>query len=458
MADITYTKKQVQEIGKSLIGKTFGELNNYEMKAEMYSKGSHGHILEENVFCYGKNNNSAPDFENIGIELKVTPYKVNKDGTLSAKERLVLNIINYMEEYKNSFYNSHFWYKNRLIQIIWYIHDDNIDKSNFKITHELLFSFPEDDLPIIIQDWETIIEKIKTGKAHEISEADTFYLGACTKGASSDTVRKQPFSDILAKQRAFCLKTSYMSELVRSYIGGEKLEKFISPNKLKKKSFEDNILEVITPYIGLTQKQLMSRFNIDSTAKNLNEILICRMFGINSDLSKTDEFIKANIKAKTIRIQYGNHIKESLPFPAFDYLTFANEEWENCELRNMFLNTKFMFFFFNEEAGEYHFSGIKLWNISIKDLDGQVRKVWEKTKDVVVKGNIVSYISDKGIRRTNFPGMKNNPICHVRPHAKTANDTNTLPITDKVTGSNEYTKHSFWLNATYLVKIFKDYK
>ena len=35
--------------------------------------------------------------------LKVTPYKKIKDGKLSAKERLVLNIIDYMAEYKNEF-------------------------------------------------------------------------------------------------------------------------------------------------------------------------------------------------------------------------------------------------------------------------------------------------------------------------------------------------------------------
>ena len=57
-----------------------------------------------------------------------------------------------------------------------------------------------------------IINKIRAGKAHEISEGDTNYLGACTKGANADSVREQPFNSIVAKQRAFCLKpaTSYV--------------------------------------------------------------------------------------------------------------------------------------------------------------------------------------------------------------------------------------------------------
>ncbi len=113
----TYTKEEVLRIAETVVGKTFGELNSYKVRAEYYDKGSHGHILEEDVFHYGANSKSAPDFEEAGIELKVTPYKINKNGTLSAKERLVLNIINFMEEYKNTFYTSHFWYKNKLIEI-----------------------------------------------------------------------------------------------------------------------------------------------------------------------------------------------------------------------------------------------------------------------------------------------------------------------------------------------------
>lgn len=125
---VNYTKERVLEIAENLVGKTFGELNSYQVQADMYNKGTHGHILEEDVYKYGANSKSAPDFEEAGIELKVTPYKRNKNGTLSAKERLVLNIINYMEEYKTTFYKSHFWYKNKLIEIIWYLHEDDKPK------------------------------------------------------------------------------------------------------------------------------------------------------------------------------------------------------------------------------------------------------------------------------------------------------------------------------------------
>jgi DNA mismatch repair protein MutH len=55
-----------------------------------------------------------------------------------------------------------------------------------------------------------INKKITSGKTHELSEGDTFYLGACTKGANALSVRKQPFSEIPAKQRAYSFKQGYV--------------------------------------------------------------------------------------------------------------------------------------------------------------------------------------------------------------------------------------------------------
>ena len=126
-----YTEQEIQVLAKSTIGKSFSEIEkmfsknkeynieektNYVMedtspyanKKQKENKAYFGHTFETNVYDYDINSTSAPDFEKAGIELKVTPYKRNKNNTLSAKERLVLNIINYMEEYKNTFYTSHF--------------------------------------------------------------------------------------------------------------------------------------------------------------------------------------------------------------------------------------------------------------------------------------------------------------------------------------------------------------
>lgn len=460
-----YTEEEITILAQSAIGKTFGELqemniktiksDEYDEEEEKFNKAFFGHIFENDVYKYGSNSISAPDFEDVGIELKVTPYKRNRDNTLSAKERLVLNIINYMEEYKNDFFNSHFWYKNNRIQIIWYLYEQGINKKDLKVTHEKLFTFPEEDLKVVIEDWNAIIRKIKDGKAHEISEADTMYLGACTKGANSQSLRQQPFSPIKAMQRAFCLKTSYMTQLVRKYIGNyENVEKIIGNREITFKEFINN---VINKYKGMTQKQLMEEFNIESSAKNLNAMLISRMFGVKGNLSETDEFLKANIVPRTIRVEENGRIKESMPFPAFKFTDIVNQEWETSDLREELESTKYMFFVFKMINGEYVFKGIKLWNIPELTLQNEVKNMWDKTIKVIKSGNIVKEIDNNGNRTTNFPGMSENKVCHVRPHARDSKDTFELPVRDKLTNVTEYTKHCFWLNNKYLEEILAEF-
>lgn len=466
----SYTESEIQKLAQSTIGKNFGEIqkkmakeyesdklessNFFLVEEEDNNKAYFGHIFETDVYNYDINSASVPDFEEAGIELKVTPYKKNKNNTLSAKERLVLNIINYMDEYKHSFYKSHFWYKNNKIQIVWYLYEPNIDKKNLKITHEKLFTFPKEDLPIIIKDWETIINKIKNGKAHEISEADTMYLGACTKGANKNSVRPQPFSPIKAMQRAFCLKTSYMTGLVRKYIGNyEDVERVL---KNSEESFTEFVENVVKKYKGKSQRELMKEFNIYSDAKNLNSILIARMFNVTSRLRDTDEFQKANIVPRTVRVEENNHIKESLPFPYFNYESFKTTEWENSQLKEELETTKYMFFVFKRKNDDYIFRGIKLWNMPELTIENEVRNMWNKTKQVILSGNIVKSINSDGKRITNFPGISENKVCHVRPHARDAKDTLPLPVADKLTGLTEYTKYCFWINNKYLEKILEE--
>ena len=200
----------------------------------------------------------------------------------------------------------------------------------------------------------------------------------------------------------------------------------------------------------------MKEFNIDSKAKNINSMIISRMFNVKSKLQDTDEFQKANIIPKTIRIEENGRIKESISFPAFKFTDIVEQSWEDCDLREQLETTKYMFFVFKKEKGEYIFKGIKLWNMPETDIEIPVMEMWKKTYNAIKTGNIVKSITN-GIRKTNFPGMSENEVCHVRPHGRNAKDVNKLPVADKLTGATEYTKHCFWINNTYIKDIFKEF-
>ena len=241
-----------------------------------------------------------------------------------------------------------------------------------------------------------------------------------------------------------------MTQLVRDYIGGERLERI--PNLLPNKSFEESIEERLYQYKGKLISELCEMFNVDSKAKNLNEILISKMLSVKGKLSSTDEFVKANIVPKTIRLESTGRIKESMSFPTFKFKEIIKQSWEESDLRDMFETTKFMFVIFRQFGKEYYFDSVKFWNMPISILDNDVKNVWEKTVNVIKSGSIVKKIKN-GKRITNFPGMADNKYCHVRPHAQKASDVYPLPINDQLTGMAEYTKQCFWLNNSYVLKI-----
>lgn len=413
-------------------------------------KGGIGNAIEEGWFGYTPNSDTEPDFPEAGIELKVTPYLRNKDK-IRAKERLVCNIINYMEEYSKTFKTSAFWQKCNTLLIMTYEYLKNKPKEEFKIDSATLFSYPEEDLAIIEQDWGKIMNKVRAGKAHEISEGDTLYLAACTKGANASSVREQPCSSQLAKQRAYSLKASYMTQILNKYIfGNEKNPRIIkSLEALKSTSFEDYIINKVRPFYGKTQAQLREIFNIKSNAKSINEILLAKMLNIKGHISHTEEFKKAGIVPKTIRVQKDRTVKESMSFPTFDFIDLTHETiWEESTLYNYLAPTKFLFVIFQEQAnGEYVFNRVMFWNISNKDLE-EVRKVWERTRHLIKEG--VQLIKTTTQIRNNLPKKSENEVAHVRPHGRNANDRCVLP------DGRMMTKQCFWLNNSYIAKQIND--
>lgn len=454
-------KKEMMIIAESCLGKTFYEINQLKDISEKGNKGALGQLIEMNVFGYELNSNSEKDLKDADMELKVTPYKRNKNGTYSAKERLVLNIINYKNEYKKTFYTSSFWIKNSNILVLLYEHKDGLDRKDFKVTHVYDMEYDENELIIIKQDFEIIKKKILDGKAHELSEGDTMYLGACTKGATAQSsYREQPFSTILAKQRAYSLKTTFMTQKVREIISSEKYESIYLDEDLQNKlSFEQMIISRVKPYYGKTEDELRTRFGVHGNSKNIYEILFGKMLGIKGKLSKVDEFVKAGIVPKFIRLKSNGKITESMSFPAFKFKEVYEHEFEDSEIYEYFTTKKFLFVVFEYNAnGQLFFSHIKLWNIPMIIIENELSKVYNYTKDIISKGKIVKFVNNNGVRITNFPDKKYNRFIHVRPHARNGYDTYELPVEDQITKDKKFTKQCFWLNNNYVSEILSDYE
>ena len=166
----------IETYGKRLIGKTFQDIcdeddmrkaavvretENYEVKHENKKrKGGLGELVEERYFHYQSNNDARPDFDKAGVELKVTPYKINKNGSISAKERLILTMIDYCSVVNESFEESHMWAKARLI--LWSIIYIGKKLKIGWIIKLIMFNYfhpLEEDMKIIEHDFNVIMIK-----------------------------------------------------------------------------------------------------------------------------------------------------------------------------------------------------------------------------------------------------------------------------------------------------------
>lgn len=467
--DYDYTNPiSIESYSQKLIGKSFREICEEDDKRKSSlirqtieygetdvtktkrNKGNLGQIIEEKFFHYNCNNDSQADFQEAGVELKVTPYKINKNGSLSAKERLILTMIDYFQVVNEDFEHSHFWKKSRLILLVYYLYQKEIQNNlDYKIGYSQLFTPPEQDIIIMRHDYELIVSKIKEGKAHELSEGDTLYLGAAPKAATSKDRRAQPYSDQLAKPRAFAFKSSYMTYVLNNYIIPQKqtYESIISNNTVD--SFEEYVINKIDEYRSYTIEELCERFdiNIRKQPKNLQAILAYRMLGIKNN--HAEEFEKANVVVKAIRIGKNNKIKESMSFPAFKFKELVKEEWENSTFGNFLRETKFLFVIYKYDQNDVlRLKGCQFWNIPYTDLEVEVRSVWEKTKKVIQDGVEVMIVNGK--IKNNFPKATENRVSHVRPHGKNAQDTYDLP------DGRKFPKQCFWLNNSYIYEQIKD--
>ncbi|WP_242256108.1 Sau3AI family type II restriction endonuclease [Bacillus cereus group sp. BfR-BA-01379] len=457
---VTYvTLDELMLKAKKAEGHKFSDIDSTNKLTTANSKGELGQLVKEGFFGYESASDADINFTNLGVKLKVTPFKHNKNGSLSAKERLVLNIINYMEEVNTSFEESSFWEKNKKLLLMFYEWKADLNRQDFHIAKSVLFSYPEADLEIIKQDWETIVSKIRSGRAHELSEGDTNYLGACTKGANKNSIRPQPFSEIQAMQRAFSLKPSYMTTLVRRYIKNEELISFTTANDLKGKSLEEFLHSKFEPYIGLTDKEIAHSLEIDSkpTAKNFIPSLVSSLLGIkNTRLTNIEEFAKANIEFKTVRLEPNGKPEQSMSFETIDFHQWTNEAWEESEIRERFYQTKFLFVIFEFKQTkkenpnrELYFKGIKLWNMPVLTIEKEIRELWEEVNTVVNEGIKLEYKTrgDKTVEINNLPKMNFNGVAHIRPKARNGADKVTLP------DGQQITKQCYWLNSSYIASV-----
>ena len=222
---------------------------------------------------------------------------------------------------------------------------------------------------------------------------------------------------------------------------------------------------MVSKYIGMSDKELCEKFGreYNNNKAQWND-LAYRILGIRDE--HADEFEKANIRVKTIRIEENNKIRENMSFPPFKFMDLVREDFDDSTLHNYFDETRLFFFVWKKDGDVYRVKGCQLWNMSHDDLDVTVRNEWEEYKRIIQYGVKFTKVLDKAGKvsfKNNLPNKSETEIIHVRPHAIKAayrfnngeeygnvdRDANILP-------SGEYmTTQSFWINNDYILKQLK---
>lgn len=441
---------------------------------ERSGKGGIGQMVEELFFKYDINSNPNADFSEAGMELKCTPLKLGKKGDLLIKERLVGNIIDYMSVVNEDFEHSHFYLKCQLMLIMFYLHREKVSRLDLEFLFTVLWKLPQKDLLIIKHDYETIVNKIKSGQAHLLSEGDTMYLGACTKGEDSTSMRTQPYSDILAKQRAFSLKPAYM-RIVLNYIQSKNtdaiineeankgLSELVSLKDLQKKSFEEIILDRFIPYYRKDYLQICNDLGKKISFAKHKYALISNgiVSGQITDVNNSEEFKKSGITLKTVRVEQSGRIEQSMSFEEIDYCEVANEEyWEDSRLYEIF-SSRFLFVVYKshgetitlhgkdakgmpktEVENKYVLDKVFFWTMPQKDLE-DAKKYWLDIK---------KQIADNHIDLDYFYKIADNLKFHVRPKGTKTNYYNSA-INPNGGYCNSY---CYWFNSSYVKSIIED--
>ena len=437
MVEIDYDSKSPESIllaAKKLTGKTL----RYFMPSDVTNianKGDLGTLVENYFFFINPGNSPEPDFKEANLELKTTGLVKKADGKYRAKERLVLTMINYETLVEESWATSSFVRKcsSMLLLFYEYVKDLSVIDRKFVID-PLLYRLPEEDKAQIRRDWEAIQSKVRAGKAHELSEGDTFYLGACRKGSGgpNEKLRKQPFSDIPAKARAFSFKQGYVDLILEGHVN-----QLSSLGVAESLTIEEATQARFAPFVGKTIEELSSRLGSHKTSsmqKGFHRGLAERM--LSDTGSSVKELVKAGIELKTIRVNSKGRPNEAMSFPGFKFLDIVDEVWEESSFANK-LEQKFLFVIFKEDSsGVERLWKIAYWNMPYSDRE-EARRVWEETQSRVKTD------------AKNLPKASESTVAHVRPKAQNAADVLPTPQGDF------HTKQCFWLNKDYIQRVIE---
>jgi DNA mismatch repair protein MutH len=429
----------IEQQGRRRINRRVGELVDVLAgeRQGTYTKGSVGRYVET-YFGLDASSEAGPDFAEAGVELKTVPMLRKGSGPYTAKERTFITAIDYMSIVEQTFDRSPLDLKTRSTLYVFYEWRAEVPIAEFKVLGVLLHERDELDELMLRELHQHVKDAVRTGRAHELSEGDTWGVGAATKDAGRRTV-PQPFGTERARRRAFAYKPSYTTRLwqLAKHRAAEEPASSGLPGSLA--AFATEVDEKVRAWRGVTVVALVRDLAPDKNpaAKNIVSVVSRRLLG-SEGRRDVEAFDRLGVTIRTIRVDPETFLPhEDVSFPAFDPRALAEEEWEASSLLPLVSSLYFMVFVAHQDEAvlDARLLGGFFWRPGRDELTTMGRE-WEALRRAFAA-------SEPEMR----PQASETDILHIRPHAQNKHDTLPLP------SGRPFVRSSFWLNRDFVGRL-----
>lgn len=331
-------------------------------------------------------------------------------------------------------------FKNKKILIIWYKYEEDTNYADMEITDYQLYDLSQDE-EIIKNDFYIIKDMVVKGEAHNISEGQTSYLGACTKAATSADRTQQPNSTEPAKPRAFCLKNSYMTGIFRILLFGNQINTEIATYM----TIKEYVFNILKHYIGKTQLEMYNMITgedyTNRIPKNISKMISDRLIGKDDELEDKNElFKKTTYVIKNLPIFPNKEPVERMSFRNLRISEFE-KDWEESEWKQYFEEVTLLVICYEAKDktvknGYRILKEIRTISFTDKDLEA-LKKGYEMVQEAIKK-NDISLLP--------YPNSYENQIIEIAPKGVKGDDAYNNFF------KKDTTKTTFMLSKNFLEK------
>lgn len=479
------------------IGKTLGELDVahvFRSVANVKKRtGIAGDVVEYSVLSLPKEGHSkqAPDIEIDGAhyEVKTTGMRRNnkKDPRLVAKEPVTITAVSPQKITQEEYRSSAFWHKVEHLLFLYYFYDSSkaippsriVSPSDYAGFPLLSYQFHEyedfsaEEQRTLENDWcivRDFVAFLHVNYSDYEKEYPRISYELRPKLMLLDTAPKWPHNPRFRFKRSF-VTTIYLRHVEQAKRQKEVLRRAHGGYE-SVQDIVDECSSIVSKYKGKTVEWLCNHFCISAKKelKSIAEPVIVRMFGgTRKRMDDIDLFSKVGIVGKSIVFTKGGGRTEDTKFFTIDFAEIADEivSFEDSQFYEYFSSHKILFAIFeepNQEASllDNRFLGFSLITLDEKFIQENVRPVWERVRQLVLRKELVNLPicykrgQHKGEQRVNkngvlssvpnFPKSKEG-IVFVRGTGADSRDKREV-----VNGIRMYCQQ-VWIKGTYLSSI-----